>query len=158
MTAFTIPPTTAMWAGLDFTSASNGAVFFAQSTANGAGPAFDVASFYYDPTANVLSLNTGSDYTGTDSLSTYFQQDAFVVNSAQGTINSAAIASHTVSSCKGTPAIPTLSSSGDIAGIFAGWLYTQATGIPAYTNMAGIAISASGASSTSPGGNLNFYT
>ena len=158
MTAFIIPPATAMWVGLDFTSASNGAVFFAQSTVSGVGPAFDAASFYYDPVVNGLSLNTNSDYTGTDSLNTYYQQDAFVINSAQGSINSAAIASHTVSSCKGTPAVPTMSSPGDIAGIFAGWLYTQATGISAYTNMAGIAISASGASSISPGGTLTFYT
>lgn len=142
-----------VWAGFNFPVSVAGAIYFIG--ADGLTITVDPLNFYVNPTSKLFSINTGGDTTGTDSLNTYFQQDSFVVNSAQTAINTApGMAAHTVSSCRGTGIAPANLASGDIVGIFAGWGYQTA----GYTNLGGMAISTSGGTPSSLGGQIDFYT
>ena len=142
-----------IWAGLNFPVSIAGAIYFVG--ADGLTISVDPLNFYVNPTSKFLSIGTGGDTAGTNTLNAYYQFDSFVVKSSQGTINSdQTMASFTVSSCRGTGISPQISQPSDNIGVFAGWGYC--TG--GWTSLAGIAISAQGINTGNLGGQIDFYT
>lgn len=114
----------------------------------------DNNNFYYN--SGLLSIGTGGDFTGTNTVNIYGQYDAYEPQSAIGTVTSATtFPGVTASTSRGTGTSPLVNNTGDLTGGFSGWGYTQAS--PAYTYMAGMSISMVGGTS-SLGGQLDFYT
>ena len=142
-----------VWTGFTLPVPMAGGVYFVGS--DNLTIYIDPLNFFFNPSTHFLSINVAGDTTGTDSINTYWQQDTFSVNSAQGLINSLTMASHTVSSCRGTGLIPVVSNTLDNIGIFSGWGYTGAA--PTWVALAGMGVSAVGATA-SLGGQLDFYT
>lgn len=108
-----------------------------------------------------ISFNTGGDFTGTDAVNTYAQSDAYlpnstITNSLTGFNTDGAFPGFTASSSRGTGASPTIVNTGDTMGGFSGWGYTGVS--PAYTNLGGMMIFATGSTSANLGGELRFYT
>jgi hypothetical protein len=117
----------------------------------------DNSNFYYDATAHILHMNTGGDMTGTNTISGYGEVDMYEPQSAIGAVTNATVfPGFTSSTSRGTGTSPLINNTGDYAGGFSGWAYTGST--PAYTYMAGMAISAVGTTSTNLGGQLDFFT
>lgn len=134
-----------------FSAMTNHSVLFA-----GAGGLLsqDNNNFYYN--SGLLSIGTGGDFTGTNTVNIYGQYDAYEPQSAIGTVTSATtFPGVTASTSRGTGTSPLVNNTGDLTGGFSGWGYTQAS--PAYTYMAGMSISMVGGTS-SLGGQLDFYT
>lgn len=117
----------------------------------------DNSNFYYDSSTHLLSLNTNGDFGGTNSLNTYGQGDFYEPQSTIGGVtNAITYPGITASTSRGTGASPIINNTGDNIGGFSGWAYTGSS--PAYTYMAGMSLSAVGATSTNLGGQIDFYT
>jgi hypothetical protein len=123
--------------------------------------------FYDSATGNAantpvaFSVGTSGDFTGTDSINTYAQMDAYLPNSAitnslTGFNTDGAFPGYTASSSRGTGASPVILNTLDTVGGFSGWGYTGAT--PTYQNLGGMMVTAVGATANNLGGQLDFYT
>lgn len=129
----------------------------------------DNNQFYFNDTASgtaspvQLSVATGGDFTGTNSINIYGQLDAYnpnsVVNGGSGQVANLLLDGITpgisLSSSRGTGTVPTVLAGGDFIGGVLAYGYTGAS--PAYTNVASIIASAQGVGTTL-GGQLDFYT
>jgi len=117
----------------------------------------DNNNFYWNSASHLLSVKTGGDQSGTDSINIYGEYDAYNTNATTGsTINASTVPGFTGSSSRGTGASPIISNTGDIIGGFSGWGYTGAS--PAYTNLGGMYVKSVGATANNLGGQLEFYT
>ncbi len=113
-------------------------------------------------TNTAFSIDTGGDFTGTDSLNLYAQGDAYlpnslIVNTVTGLATDGETPGWTTSSSRGTGGSPIELQSGDLAGMFSGW-GAEGASSPTYANLGGVAIIASGAFTNNLGGELDFYT
>lgn len=104
-----------------------------------------------------ISVNTNSDFTGTNAINIYSQYDAYLPNSLFGVLTTdGATPGYTVSTSRGTGPVPIQSQSGDFVGHFTGW---TAQGVsPAYTPVAGALIYTSGSSTNNLGGEYQIWT
>ena len=117
----------------------------------------DNANFYWGSGAHQLSVATNNDFTGTDSINTYKQIDAYMGNSTIGGITvDNATPGFTASSSRGTGQSPLINNSGDLIGGFSMWAYTGAA--PSYTPIAGGWAFTSGTVSNNLGGEYRIYT
>lgn len=108
-----------------------------------------------------LSVNTSQDFTGTNSINTYSQMDAYlpnslITNTLVGFNTDNAFPGYTSSSSRGTGISPTILQTGDTVGGFSGWGYTGSS--PTYQNLAGMMIFSTGVTTTNLGGELEWYT
>lgn len=122
----------------------------------------DVLNFYYNPnTPGRLSVNTNGDYTGSDAINTYYQQDSYVSAAAMAGIatpqTSALVPGHTTSSSQGTGSSPLASLAGDPLGVFSHWGAVGA-GVATYTPFAGMYGKAAGVTTGNLGGELHLAT
>lgn len=131
------------------TAFSNGSVIFVASGVFSQ----NNNNFYF--ASNILSVRTGGDFGGTDSINLYNQVDAYLPNSSQGAITtSGGTSGYSASSSRGTGASPTNLSDNDLAGGFSMWGYTNS----AYTNIAGAFAYVTGSTSANLGGEYRIYT
>lgn len=104
-----------------------------------------------------ININTNSDYSGTDSINTYYQVDAYLPNSLiSDTANSSQVPGLSVSSSRGTGASPTISLTGDLIGKVGYWAYSGSS--PAYNEHASIKAYVTGSTSSNLGGELRLAT
>lgn len=116
----------------------------------------DNSNFYYDSSTHLLSVSTGGDFNGTNSINIYGQYDSYQPQSAIGLFNNATTTpGFTVSTSRGTGASPIIVNTGDLIGGHSYWAYTGSS--PAYTYMAGIVGTAVGTTAANLGGQLDFY-
>jgi hypothetical protein len=105
---------------------------------------------------NGANINTNGDITGTDSINTYGQVDAYQPNSAMGAVGSVSVPGISPSSSRGTGTVPTLSLANDLLGGTSMYAYSGAS--PAYNCHAAIVGRATGATANNLGGAIEFYT
>jgi hypothetical protein len=148
-----------IWASLSIPNPAKGSIPFVDI--DNASIITNVLNFYWDGILNQLSVQTGGDYTGTDPINSYFQQDAYTSNSQQVQVNASwaqatKVSGHTVSTSRGTGATPLINLTGDFVGKFSGWAYTGV--VPAYTEVAGVFVYTVGITAANLGGELHFVT
>ena len=154
----TIPAGPNIWQALAVTQAVAGGIVYIDSTGI---PNIDILGLYFNPLTNSMSVNTAGDYTGTDSLNTYFQQDSYAPQSqVVNTADSSLTPGMTVSSSQGTGQVPLVNLTGDYLGQFAGWGYTGNTGTNAWRKLAAMHAYAIGttAAAAGIGGELRWGT
>jgi hypothetical protein len=116
----------------------------------------DNNNFYYDQTNHRLSVGTGGDVTGTNTINIYGQYDTYEPQSAIGAVTDpVTYPGVTASSSRGTGTSPVINNTGDNLGGFSGWGYTGSS--PAYAYFGGMSVSAVGTTSANLGGQLDFY-
>lgn len=108
-----------------------------------------------------FSINTGGDNTGSDAVNIYAQYDAYlpnatITNTVTGFNTDGAFPAFTTSSSRGTGTVPVILNTGDTVGGFSGWGYTGSS--PAYQNLGGMMVFATGATAANLGGELRWYT
>lgn len=109
-----------------------------------------------------LSVNTGGDFTGTDSINNYGVYDSYlpfsaITNSLAGLNTDGAVPIYGVSSSAGTGTSPIQLATGSLVGGFFGF-GAQGASSPTYQNLGGMAVSTVGTSTNNLGGQLNWYT
>lgn len=152
-----------IWAQLSFPNPPAGAVPFV--FADNASIVSDVGYFWFNDSNKGLSVNCPFDQTGTDSINSYYNQDAYWPWSNAGQMlavtGSGVNAAHTVSSSRGTGPAPAISLSGDFIGKFSAWCYTGTPAVSAFfQEMGGMLAYAVGTYNAAAGigGELRFFT
>lgn len=130
-----------IWEGLATGGSSRGIPYIGADNT----PLVDLNNLNWDYTNKRLHVATNGDLSGTDSINSYAQHDQFQLQSAvpASPWNSSLSAAHTVSSSRGTVALPTAIVSGDYIGGFLGWAYLPVLN-PTYVPIAGSWIQARG--------------
>ena len=105
-----------------------------------------------------LSINASGDLSGSDAINVYAQIDAYLPNSAIGSLTTdGATPGFTASSSRGTGPIPVQLNANDFVGGFSAWA-AQGAVSPTYTPVAGAYVYTTGASANNLGGEYRIYT
>lgn len=154
-----------IWAQLSLPNPASGAIPFVNT--DNVTIATDVLNFYYNSLTHQLSVDTNGDYTGTDAVNTYFQQDSYLpASTIAGYVSSTGLAAnlsgntpgHTTSSSQGTGLVPLPSLAGDFLGQFSSWGYATVGAVNQYYPFTSIYTTVAGSSAGDLGGVLHFAT
>lgn len=146
-----------IWSQLSLPLSAAGSVPYVDS--DGITIVTKVSYFWFNPLSYQLSVGTQGDQSGTDSLNTYFNVDAYAPYNplvsplgANGTT-----AAHTVSTSRGSGVSPAINITGDFIGKFSAWAYTGS--FPVYMELAGLTAYVAGTTNSVNGaaGELRFF-
>lgn len=150
-----VTPSDGTFSTLAISGFTNGSIPFFDTSVT---PTFnqDNNNLFWNKASHILSVNTGGDQTGTDSISTYNQCDTFLPVGSFGAITTTgATPQFTASYARGTGASPTSVLAGDGGAGFSVWPYGTTRGY--YPSVAALGFT-TGSTANDLGGELRLYT